>query len=81
SISYWFTILDTLHNNGPDDPVDVEVTNAIAVPAGIEVLFHVSNANQTLTIDGAPMNCTAPGAGGISCSNDVVNGVAPVSTV
>jgi hypothetical protein len=80
SITYWFTLTGTLHNNGPDTPVDVEDVTAIAVPAGIQISFHVSNANQTITIDGAPMNCTAPGAGGISCSNDVVNGVAPVST-
>ncbi len=76
----WFTLRNVLHNNGPDTPVDVGVANAVAVPAGLEILFRVSNANQTITINGAPLDCTAPGGPAILCSSDVVNGVAPVGT-
>ncbi len=76
-----FTLRNVLHNNGPDTPADVAVANTVAVPAPVDILFRVSNANQSITINGVPLDCTAPGGPAIYCSNNVVAGVAPVGTV
>ncbi len=76
-----FTLRGVLHNNGPDAPVSVNDHTAIVVPPGVQVSFHVTNANQLITINGAPMNCATPGGGGITCSANVVAGLAPIGTV
>ncbi len=81
SISNWFELRAALHNNGPDEPVDVEDVTAIAVPAGVQLSFHVTNVNQTVTIDGTPLDSTAIPPGVSIAGGPCVAGACPVCTV
>jgi len=83
----WFTLTDTIHNNGPTDAVAAEVITVCEPPETIaggapggECSYRVA-ATEIVTVDGTPLTCTAPGALPILCSQNCTDGVCPVTTV
>ena len=84
----WFTLTDTVHNNGPTDAVAAEVITVCQPPESIITAetpggtcsYHVA-ATELVTVNGLLLNCTAPGALPVLCSQNCAAGVCLVGTV
>jgi hypothetical protein len=83
----WFEVNETVVNNGTADMVPAVVTVTCEAPESIitpgtpggECSYHVLGT-ETVTVDGTPLTCTAPGTLPILCSNNCTAGVCPIST-
>jgi hypothetical protein len=89
----WLRVVDLVTNYGPAGPVQMLLTETCEPPesivtpgtAGGECSTRVVAGDPiglpTITVDGTPLNCMAPGDPPIECSSDCVDGVCPAGTV